>query len=247
LSAAFATAERRVGPLSVRVSTRNAMIEEVVSALRERRGLRLAFANTHLLYCAATDPSLARQLRDFCVVNDGVGMNIISRIAAGAPFPENLNGTDLVPDILSASPPRTRVYLVGAKPEVAQAAAERVRERWPHLRVCGVRDGFGGALEAANDIAAVKPDLVLVAMGNPQQERLISNCSGRRSAVFIGVGALFDFLAGVAPRAPSSWRRLRLEWLFRLALEPRRMWRRYTLEIMYLMALAFRERLGRHP
>ncbi|MBC7768292.1 MAG: WecB/TagA/CpsF family glycosyltransferase [Phycisphaerales bacterium] len=207
--------------------------------------MRVAFANTHLLYCAARDPALARDLRGFCVVNDGVGVDILSRLATGERFPDNLNGTDLTPKILGALPVGTRVFMLGAAPDVVEKAALAIAERWPQLRICGIRDGYAGKDDAIEHIVTSHPDIVLVAMGNPMQERLIADCSQRTGGVFIGVGALFDFIAGAVPRAPESWRRLRLEWLFRLKCEPRRLWRRYTIEVLVLAALVCRERLLR--
>jgi len=238
-------AERRLGPLTVRASTCEDFVGEVVSAVRERRAMRVAFANTHLLYCAARDPQLAEDLRAFCVVNDGVGVDLLSRIATGERFPENLNGTDLTPRILGALPEGARLYLFGAADHVAQAAAEHIKRRFPHVVLCGVRNGFADTSEAIEDITRAAPHLVLVAMGNPLQERLITECSQRLGSVFIGVGALFDFMAGAAPRAPAAWRRLRLEWLFRLIREPQRLWRRYTVEILVLTALVCQERMLR--
>lgn len=241
----IAAAERRLGPLTVRASTCEAMVKDIVAAVREHRAMRVAFANTHLLYCAARDPGLARELKAFCIVNDGVGVDLLSRIATGERFPENLNGTDLTPRVLDALPDGSRIFLLGATPDVAVAAARRIAERWPGLLVCGVRDGYAGLAEAIEEVARASPDLVLVAMGNPLQERLIADCSRRRESVFIGVGALFDFIAGAAPRAPAAWRRLRLEWLFRLLREPKRLWRRYTIEVLVLAALICRERFMR--
>lgn len=237
--------ERRLGPLNVRASTCDAVIADVVGAVREHRAMRLAFANTHLLYCALRDAAFARELNGFCVVNDGVGVDLLSRIATGERFPENLNGTDLTPRILDALPAGTRVFMIGAAPAVVAKAAAKIRRRWPQIEICGVRDGYASQADAIEAITQAAPDIVLVAMGNPLQERLIAECSRRLSSVFIGVGALFDFLAGAVPRAPMSWRRLRLEWLYRLSREPGRLWRRYTVEVFVLTAFVCRERLTR--
>ena len=240
-----ALAARRLGPLVVRSGPGETVVGEVVAAVREHRALRLAFANTHLLYCAARDAAFAHELDNFFIVNDGLGVDILSQIATGQRFQENLNGTDLTPRIIEALPAGTRLFLLGGRPEVAQRTAAVIARRWPHVDVCGVRDGYGRPEQAVADIEHAKPDLVLVAMGNPLQERLISECSRRIGAVFIGVGALFDFLAGAVPRAPESWRRMRLEWLYRLSREPRRLWRRYTIETVVLAAMIFQERLTR--
>lgn len=203
----------------------------------------VAFANTHLLYCASRDKGFARQLSTFEIFNDGLGTDLLLRAAEGRGFEDNLNGTDLVPQILSACPAGIRLFLLGAQPHVVERAADTIGQLWPHLTVCGLRDGYGDLAEARDQICTVQPDLVLVAMGNPLQERFIAEAARHHPAVYIGVGALFDFLAGEFQRAPPLLRKLRLEWLFRLALEPTRMWRRYGVEPLILLFSVCRDRL----
>jgi exopolysaccharide biosynthesis WecB/TagA/CpsF family protein len=212
-------------------------------AVADRRPISVAFANTHLLYCARKDPALAQELRSFNVFNDGLGADLLLKAVAGRSFEDNLNGTDLVPEVLTACPPGARVYLVGGRPHVVERAAQAIEARWPHVTLCGSEHGYGEARETQERIQAAKPNLVLVAMGNPLQERFISSCRDRYPAVYMGVGALFDFLAGEVRRAPLALRKMRLEWLFRLALEPSRMWRRYALEPLILLVEVYRDRL----
>jgi exopolysaccharide biosynthesis WecB/TagA/CpsF family protein len=228
---------RRIGPLLVRATTRMDAARDIALAIARKEPLCVAFANTHLLYCALKEPAFADTLRRFYMINDGVGMTLLSRLACGAGFKENLNGTDFTPLLLDQLPGGARLFLVGARPQVTARAAERMQRQWPHLSVCGFRDGFDGSEAALEDIGALAPDLVLVAMGNPLQERWMTRamaCAPR--SVFMGVGALFDFMVGDVPRAPAAVRRLRLEWAFRLAQEPRRLWRRYTVEILVILA-----------
>ncbi len=228
---------RRIGPLSVHAATKQDAARDIVGAIARKEPLSIAFANTHLLYCALKEPAFAETLRRFYLINDGVGMTLLARLACGAGFKENLNGTDFTPLLLGQLPPGARLFLVGAQPPVASAAAAKVQTRWPHLSVIGFRDGFAGRDAALADIAALAPDLVLVAMGNPMQERWMTRAVARAPhAVFMGVGALFDFLAEAVPRAPAALRTMKLEWAFRLAREPRRLWRRYTVEILVILA-----------
>lgn len=139
------------------------------------------------------------------------------------------------------------MFLYGAKPEVVRQAAGVIGERYGCL-VCGAADGFSGAgPEAiASQAAAARPDIVLVALGNPLQEEWIAAHAGPTGAALtIGVGALFDFLAGAVPRAPPPMRRLRLEWLYRWAQEPGRLRRRYTLGMARFFRLVLRQARGR--
>lgn len=232
-----------MGPLDIRSGVRVEVAREIAAAVARQRAMCVAFANTHLLYCASKDEELAGELRTFDVFNDGLGADLLLKAAAGRTFEDNLNGTDLVPDVLEACPAGARVFLIGGRAHVAAAAADVIRARWSHLSICGVRDGYGDLLEAQDLICAAQPDLVLVAMGNPLQERFIAASRFRHRAVYIGVGALFDFLTGEVRRAPEVMRKLRLEWLFRLTLEPSRMWRRYALEPLLLLFSLYRDRL----
>jgi exopolysaccharide biosynthesis WecB/TagA/CpsF family protein len=228
---------RRLGPLNVRVETAEEATRDIVLAVLHKEPLRVAFANTHLLYCAMREPALASALSRFYVVNDGVGIALLARLACGRGFSGNLNGTDLTPRIMAALPWGTRIALIGAKREVAERMAQRAGRLWPQLDVCGCYDGYEGQASALSDLAALKPDIALVAMGNPLQERWVEDAAAvSPTTVFLGVGALFDFFAGNVPRAPALVRRLRLEWAFRLAREPARLWRRYTVEILVVIA-----------
>ena len=232
---------RELGPVSVRACTTRAATRDIVNAVLSKSPLRVAFANTHLLYCAVQDRAFAETLKPFYIVNDGIGLTLLTRARCGRGYPDNLNGTDFTPRVLAALPWGVRVMLVGAKPDVVRSAAARMAHRWPHLDICAHHDGFDGAKAAQNEIKRVEPDLVLVAMGNPHQEKWIAQASALHPrAVYMGVGALFDFIAGAVPRAPERVRQLRLEWAYRLSREPERLWRRYTIEVLVVLAALMR-------
>src|SRR5262245_27848198 len=109
---------RRVGPLAVRAQSADQAIGDILGALERDEVLPVAFANAHLLYCALQDRQLGEQLRSFLVLNDGVAMALLARLATNSGFPDNLNGTDFVPRLLAAAPAGSRVYLLGAQPAV---------------------------------------------------------------------------------------------------------------------------------
>jgi len=194
----------------------------------------VAYANSHTLNLASSDPSYREVLRRAAVVlNDGAGIAIAGRVF-GAPFPENLNGTDLNPEILGLAARRGwRVYFLGAAPGVAQEAARRLQERFPDLRVAGLRDGYFPRSEDADVaqlIKAARADVVMVALGNPLQERWLDEHLGSTGArLGVGVGAFFDFTAAKLRRAPEWMNRWGIEWVWRLIQEPKRLWRRYVL------------------
>lgn len=222
------------------------LVRELDDCAARRRSVYLAFANAHTLNQARRQPAYQNTLRHFLVVNDGVGMDIASRWRYGHTFPENLNGTDFVPRWLRESRQRLRVFLLGARPEVVEAAHARCRELFPHHDWVGRAHGyFRPEDEAAlcERIRRAAPDVLLVAMGNPLQEHWIARCAPAAGApVAIGVGALFDFWSGTAKRAPDWVRAMKLEWLYRLWREPRRMWRRYLLGNMLFLRAAWGDR-----
>lgn len=201
--------------------------------LLERKSRRIiAFGNANLLNCARRDKNVREALRQFLVLNDGVGTDIASRVLYGAKFPENLNGTDFVPYLLSQLPRSLRIFLLGAKPGIAERAASMLERRFPRHRVVGTRDGFGDidAPELIEAIRSSNADVLLVGLGNPRQELwLARHFAVTDCTLGIAVGALFDFMAGDVSRAPVWVRSARLEWLYRFCLEPRRLASRYLL------------------
>jgi exopolysaccharide biosynthesis WecB/TagA/CpsF family protein len=221
--------------LGVKVATGRA--DTVVAAIEQRLEageiVKLAFLNAHASNLAAGDARFRAALDRFLVLNDGLGLAIASRVIDGRPFPQNLNGTDFVPRLLATTRHSFRLFLLGARPGIAERAAARIADIAPHHAIAGVRDGFFAAeatTQVVAQIRAAETDALLVALGNPAQEIFIAEqaeAAGVRLAV--GVGALFDFLAGEVPRAPRALRRAGLEWAFRLAIEPGRLWRRYLL------------------
>lgn len=209
------------------------VIQAIDLAVEQRTPLRVAIANAHTINLTRINPAYREQLEGFLVLNDGAGVNLASQWKYGKAFCENLNGTDFVPRLLTHSTRPLRVFLVGARPEVVAMAYQQFSVQYPHHRWVGYHDGYISPTEEEAVCASIRrsaPDLLLVAMGNPLQEEWIARCSEKTGAtVCIGVGALFDFVAGKVQRAPLWIRQLKCEWVFRLAQEPGRMWRRYLI------------------
>jgi beta-1,4-glucosyltransferase len=234
---------RNILGVEISVARQREAIEFLLGRLAARVPTRVAFANANLLTELSARPGGARLLDGFLVLNDGIAVDLASLALYRLWFPDNLNGTDLVPALLTAAPPGLRLFLYGAKPEVAAKAAALMEERYG-CAVCGAVDGFSGAPPEAiaRQAAAARPDIVLVALGNPLQEEWIAaHAVSTGTALAIGVGALFDFLTGAVPRAPDPMRRLRLEWLYRWAQEPGRLRRRYTIGMARFLGLVLRQ------
>ncbi len=219
-----------------------------VPVIARRRPHVVAFANANLLNMAFVDPALHGLLRQCMVFNDGAGANLGARLLHGRRFPDNLNGTDLTPALLAALPFGHRVFLLGARSDVLARAAMVFGHRWPHLVLAGTRDGFFPPADVAKVVAEVvasQPDIVLVAMGNGRQERVAAALCNAGVPSNWAVGALFDFWAGLHPRAPTWMRAIGLEWVFRLLREPARLWRRYLLGNPMFVARVLCVRLAR--
>ena len=225
-----------IGPLRVARTDRGALAAFVAGAFEPGApAIAVGFCNAHMAELALHDAAFAAALERFLLVNDGIGLEIAARILEGRGFPENLNGTDFLPHLFGQSQRKLRVYLLGAKPGVAEEAGRRFVARFPLVEIVGARDGYFAAGDEPAVVAAVAaaaPDILLVAFGNPKQEMFIArhfDALGARA--MFGVGALLDFTAGQVARAPVWVRKARLEWAFRLAQEPTRLVRRYTIEI----------------
>lgn len=258
-NAPFLTARypnRSIGPVTMAAIQVNLAQDLVIEEVEKKTSHVFAFCNVHTLNSARRLPALATALGHATVFNDGVGMDVASKILFGSAFPQNLNGTDLTPAVLAALPPGTNIFLLGGRAGVAERASSLLAQAFPHLDFVGSRDGYfeaarGGAVaDAIRDSGA---DLVLVGMGNPQQELWASEYATRCGAVVLCVGAYLDFASGRVPRAPKIVRDVRCEWLYRLVREPRRMAGRYlggvlpflTLVLVEKLANSYRKRWGR--
>ncbi|MBS0235298.1 MAG: WecB/TagA/CpsF family glycosyltransferase [Proteobacteria bacterium] len=228
--------------VEISVRSRNDAVEVLDDAVARHRPLRIAFANAHTLRLAAESADLRRTLRKFLVLNDGIGVDIASWLKFGKRFPDNLNGTDFVPHYLMHTRHRLRIFLLGARAEIVRVAAERFASSYPQHEIVGAREGYfsreADVEIVRTDIRASRADLLLVAMGNPLQEVWIDkNCGDLPVTLQLGVGALFDFTSGRVWRAPAWIRRARCEWVYRLALEPRRLFNRYVVGNMIFLNL----------
>jgi len=228
---------------------RHEAIARLKDVIEQKRFTRLAFLNAHNANVACTVPDFARALDHFLVLPDGIGVDIASRMLYGDAFAENLNGTDFVPDLLRAFEKPITVALVGSQTEHGSLARDKLEAIAPNLRFVFINDGYFDAEREdviLEELRAIKPDILLVAMGVPRQEFWISqNISEAHCTLAIGVGALFDFLSGQVSRAPLWMRRMRIEWVHRLMLEPGRMWRRYVLGNPLFLLRVLRQKLAK--
>lgn len=229
---AIGRAGRRIGEIDISVLSERDALALLALSVESRRSMFVTFANAHTVNLASRDSRLRDILKRATVLNDGVGADWASRLLYGSGFPENLNGTDLLPKVLSRLAEGTPIFLLGTTDQTVRRAADALRQRHPQLRVAGYRSGYFSHDEedaVGEVIRASGARVVLVGMGQPRQELWAERNFEKLGVVAICVGAFLDFAAGAVPRAPLVWRRLRLEWVFRLLQEPRRLAARYVL------------------
>ncbi len=228
-------ADRVLTILGVRVIdvTRPRACEMLETMIRQYRGRtqRVYFVNAHTLNLAAEDETYRAVLNAAdCVFGDGTGVRWAARLQ-GVRVRDNVNGTDLVPELLQATAGRGyRYFLLGAEESIVQRAACNAAERFPGWTLAGWHHGFLNAeldRHVVRQIHAARPHLLLVAQGNPIQERWIHEHAPELDVpVAMGVGGLFNFWSGAVPRAPRWMRRWGIEWVWVLA-QQRHKARRY--------------------
>lgn len=225
----------QIGPLNILRMERGEAINLIRAAILTHQRMDIAICNAHTILSALDDPAYAETLQSLTLFNDGIGAELASKFLHDKGFPDNLNGTDLVPAVLREIDVPLRIFLLGAGEEQVRAAGAHITETYPQHTVVGVRNGYFDAddvEEICETVKAASPDLLLVGMGNPLQEHFIAQNGDRMGAtVAIGVGALFDFMSGTVIRAPKPIQNIGLEWLFRLLQEPRRLSSRYLIGI----------------
>lgn len=224
---------RNILGVNVSVLSTAAAVNQISKLILESIHTKILFLNADGANHAWRDANYRRDLNHFVTLPDGLGVDLCSFINYGKTFPDNLNGTDFIPHLLEQLETGYSVALLGGKPGVAEIAAKSFQTKFPKHQFSVISHGYfdsGAEKTILENLAIVKPDILLVAFGNPVQEKwIIENCDSENCTLVFGVGALFDFTAGRVPRAPSYIRRIRMEWLYRLWLEPKRLWARYVL------------------
>lgn len=229
------------------LSLANAKQSTAIDDLLAGTSQRVAhFVNAHCVNVAAENNDYANSLqRAEHLLPDGSGISLAAGLI-GQRFQDNLNGTDLfLPLCRAAASQKKSVFLLGAAPGVTEEVAARTTQKIPGLTIAGVMHGFFEPQrtdEVINQINASGADILLVAMGVPMQELWVDqNRSRLNPQLIMGVGAQFDFHSGRMPRAPRFMRRLGCEWVWRLAVEPKRMAHRYLVGNPVFVARALQQ------
>ena len=167
------------------------------------------------------------------VLPDGVGV-VKGAAMLGTPLKEKTPGIEFAAGLMGKMAQQGKsLYLLGAKPGVAELAGQRLTQRYPGLRIAGTHDGYfkedGPVVEAIRQSGA---DVVFVCLGAPKQELwMAKNGSATGAHMLCGLGGSLDVFAGVVARAPKFWSDHGLEWFYRLCKEPRRIGRMMKLPL----------------
>lgn len=194
------------------------------------------------------DLSMDAIVRGCEVVNADGASFLIAAESLGIDLPERVSGIDLMQELCAeVEKENVGVFLLGARPEVVVRTAEVLLERYPQLDIVGIRDGYFGEDEyesVEKQIRESNASLVFVGITSPQKERLIECLrTFGLDVVCIGVGGSFDVISGMIKRAPLWMQKARLEWLFRMMQEPRRLVKRYVIgNARFLMMLSKEKR-----
>ncbi len=226
-------------------------LEEAVAA-----GEQLAAGET-FSYVVTPNPeivNLGRQSEDYrqvlnraaLVLPDGIGVVHAAKIL-GTPLQGRVPGIDFAAGLMARlAETGGRLFLLGAKPGVADQAAQRLQEQYPGLCICGAHHGyFTDAAPVVQAIREAQADVVFVCLGAPKQELWMARWGPETGAhLMAGLGGVLDVFAGNVKRAPAVWQKLGLEWCYRLLHQPSRVGRMAKLPL-FLVAAA-REK-GKKP
>lgn len=226
--------------LGVKISklSLSSLLEQLTETIRTDQKAIISYVNIHALNTAYENIRFRHFLNNanlvFC---DGFGVKLGGRLV-GQPIPARFTPPDWI-DALShvCTQNNFSMFILGAKPGVADKAAKRLQERFPMLRIVGVHHGYFDKSTGNQEneqvikmINTVKPNVLLVGFGMPTQEYwLEENWQRIQANIALPIGAAIDYIAGEVPRGPRLMTDYGFEWLSRLIIEPRRLWKRYII------------------
>jgi N-acetylglucosaminyldiphosphoundecaprenol N-acetyl-beta-D-mannosaminyltransferase len=226
-------------------------VQHVLVWALESESRYVCIANVHMLMEAhdSLDYKVVVNSADL-VTPDGMPLVWMLRLK-GYSNQQRVYGPTLMLHVLEAAArDNVPVGFYGGSPEVLRSLLERMNDRFPSLKVAYSFSPSFQEISAEDDaeivthINASSARILFVGLGCPKQERWMAEHRGKVNAVMLGVGAAFDFHAGIKPQAPHWMQKIGLEWLYRFVTEPRRLWRRYLYHNPRFVFLAILDLLG---
>ena len=234
----------RINVLGVKIDdlTREEAVERALKLIGEHRSAYMVTPNPEIVMAAWESEAVSTAVNNAdLVIPDGIGVVFAAKLLK-TPLKERLPGIDIAADILERlNETGGSAYILGGRPGVAARAAANVSKQYPRIRIAGSHDGyFSDSDEVRAQINASAPDFVLVCLGASRQELWMAENAGKLNAgLMAGLGGTVDVLSGDVKRAPVSWQKLNLEWLYRCIEEPSRFVK--TLKFPHFVLKALRE------
>jgi N-acetylglucosaminyldiphosphoundecaprenol N-acetyl-beta-D-mannosaminyltransferase len=225
----------------------NITMEEAAEKAMSIRGGYVVTPNPEMVWLARKDDEFRNALEGAALsLPDGIGIVYGAKIL-GRPLKTRVPGIEFAEEMFKRFVPLGKsVFLLGAKPGVAEKAAENLRIKYPGLIICGTADGFfKDDTPIINEINEKEPDFLLVCLGFPKQELWMQKYSGKLNVgLMAGLGGVLDVFAGVAERAPEAWCNAGFEWLYRLIKQPSRIGRMAKLPLFLFAVIGQRLKGG---
>ncbi|PZE19375.1 WecB/TagA/CpsF family glycosyltransferase [Paenibacillus xerothermodurans] len=217
----------------------NDTVDLITRMIAARKPNQIITANPIMVMSAVENPAYLDMMRQAdLIVPDGAGI-VWAAQHVGNPVAERVTGFDLLQRLMQlGESEQWKIYLVGASPDIIEAAADNLQRQYPRLNIVGYRDGYFAAEDDGRVIAEIRehePDILLLGRSADKQEPWIAKYKNELQVpVIMGVGGSFDVLSGKLKRAPKLFQKLRLEWFYRLLQEP---WRYKRMLVLPKFAL----------
>lgn len=222
-------------------NSKKEFIDELEKKVEKNEKTFIVTANPETLMIAQQDLNFSKCLLDenTVIVPDGIGI-IKGANLLGDKIEETITGVELSKELFRIANEKSKsIYLFGASNEVVNKLVEMIKENYLNIRILGFDNGYVEDKQAVFEkMKDLKPDIVLVALGIPNQELMIyNNLNGFEKGIFMGVGGSFDVLSGSKKRAPQFFVKLHLEWLYRITSEPKRLKRFFKSNVKYVFKI----------
>jgi N-acetylglucosaminyldiphosphoundecaprenol N-acetyl-beta-D-mannosaminyltransferase len=238
--------------VDVSCARRRQILELPIEWANLQRARTVLYVNAHCLNLARKDLQYRQIInRADLVYPDGISVVWASKLLGGCPL-EKVTGRDWIHDFCDrAVRAGVRIFILAGEQGISERARENLLARHEGLEIVGARHGFIENIDPQEILAEINqasPDVLLIGMGTPLQEKwLAANRDRIQAPVCWAVGALFDYVAGVEPPVPKLMNKLALEWLWRMMIDPRRKWRRYLIGNPTFVLRVLRQKISSDP
>lgn len=218
-------------------NSKQSFYELLYNSLKNEKKMFVVTANPETCMLATTDSEMETLLNDdVIIVPDGIGV-VKAADMLGYPLEERITGVDMAEKLLEyGNTLKKSIFILGSKQEVLDKLKNVLDEKYTSLKILSLTNGYvDNKDQVFDEMKKMNPDIILVALGVPNQEKLIyKHFKDFHKGIFVGVGGSLDVLSGSKKRAPSFFVKLNLEWLYRICREPSRIKRFYNNNVKFL-------------